>query len=397
MKLNTSLLAFCAAIINNHRAININAMVAIDAHYLPRTIPNPSIQSVPTTPQHQHEPSPIRRANINSTARKRRFRIRRTQASDLDAISTMLAMESMPPSQETWNWNDGMKHLRIKSQLGKQLAHRLAVLEEGRKVIENKQKMVNDDDHDDDVCSILSEDDTLCHALWTNDNFRSKLKTAVSNSQEENAWTSHNFNLAPTYEMLNHVMMSVEEVSSGDVIGFCEVAWLPSPTIITSSCHVDNENIASFLQSTNINYDEGQRIHVSNDSLDIPSQTYYCQETPNSYCQDISSDSYHFDDEQLHASSSTIQCAPSIVNLITSPSHRQMGIASRILSFASKYTTTQWRSTYCHDENNMLPRRLGLYVDPENKSALRLYIKKGFSVVSSPVDGQDGLLYCIKE
>jgi len=64
-----------------------------------------------------------------------------------------------------------------------------------------------------------------------------------------------------------------------------------------------------------------------------------------------------------------------------------MGIASRLLKFASKFTITYWRSSR-HDKGST---GLGLYVHPENESALRLYTKVGFSLISSDV--VDGFMY----
>jgi len=345
-KLYTLLFTSCAAI----------AMV-IDAP-LPREISNPSIPLAPTTPL---VPPPRRRGGTS----RRQFRIRRTRASDLDAISTMLAMESVPTTA-AWNWNDSMRRLRAKSQLEKQIAHRLDALEEGRKTAKRWKD-------DEDVCYLLS-DDEICHQLWSNDNFRSKLKTAISYSQETNAWTTHNFDLLPNSDMLNHVMMSVEEIS-GDVVGFGEVAWLPSPINTSpSSCYLDNEF------AIQRNDDRAQRLQVSDDSLDIPPSAY--EETLQPFRESIPTYSYHCDDAPI------IQCSPAIVNLVTSSSHRRMGIASRVLTFASKYINTQW---HCCQQSYDMSTGLSLFVDPENISALKLYNKHGFSVVSS--EGENGLLY----
>ena len=125
----------------------------------------------------------------------------------------MLAFESVQSKDtHTTNWNDNMKRLRSKSLLQMQLTHRLAAVEEGRKTTKQHMKEYSIDLYD------------MCSLLWANDNFRSKVKNAVSNSQETNAWTTHDFDLTPSSEMLNHVMMSVEDLSTGDIAGFCEVA-----------------------------------------------------------------------------------------------------------------------------------------------------------------------------
>ena len=221
----------------------------------------------------------------------------------------MLAMESVPSKGDTLNWNDGIRRLRAKPVFQKQLNHRLAAVEEGRKVATESKELC-----------LLSDDDT-CGLLWDNHNFRSKLTRAISHSQEMNAWASHDFHLTPSSDMFNHVMMSVEEVSSGEVAGFCEVAWLPSP-----SCVADDIGVG--FQTNN---DQEQIISDGDDSLDF-AQTP-CEESPGSYCDIFPTQSNHYDVP-------SIRYAPAIVNLVTSPSHRRMGIASRVLKFASKYTRT---------------------------------------------------------
>ena len=251
------------------------------------------------------------------------FRIRHTRATDLDVISTMLAMEAVP-FNHTHNWNNEMKRLRAKSEFTRQLTHRLAALDEGRLAasrLKQQYTLFSHDSNDDDIYS-LSDDYDTCYQLWKIGNFRSKVRTAAKHSQENNAWKVHNFELTPSVELFNHVMLSVVHTLSGDVVGFCEVAWLPCP------------------QQPNLNRETTQQ--------------YY---------------------------------APAIVNLVTSSTYRRKGIASRLLKFASKYTATQWKRPSCDNDSTIL----GLYVQSENESALRLYRNEGFSQISC--SEKDGLMY----
>jgi ribosomal protein S18 acetylase RimI-like enzyme len=117
-------------------------------------------------------------------------------------------------------------------------------------------------------------------------------------------------------------MLSVVHTLSEDVVGFCELAWLPCP----------RPNL-----------------------IEVTTQQSY---------------------------------APAIVNLVISSTYRRKGIASRLLKFASKYTTTQWKRTQYDNDST----RLGLYVQLENESALRLYRKEGFTHISNNSD-VDGLIY----
>jgi len=171
--------------------------------------------------------------------------------------------------------------------------------------------------------------------------------------------------------MMNHVMMTAIS-SSGEVVGFCEVAYLPSPPPIGYRNDYDIQQ---------------QRIQVSNNSLDIPTSSSSCEETSDSYCDilhDEITQQYDFDQQQQ------VCAQPSIVNLVTSSLHRRKGIASRIISFAKKYTSTQWQSSTCNTNNEI---SLGLYVHPKNEAALRLYQKKGFILIPTQSENEEGLLY----
>lgn len=345
-------------------------------------------------------PTPVITTAPTHDKKKQRFRIRRTHTSDLNAISTMLAMESVGMVQSSsssqdissMNWNYNMKYLRAKAQLEKQLTHRLAAVEEGRSTVqrmkEEQLRIHNGESHNDN-----DVDDNICHLWSTNNKLRTKIQTAVQNSNEDNPWTSHNFDTTPTIDMLNHIMISVIEVSSGNIVGFCEVACLLSPNNVNTMRQqmTDNEN----------DNDDGiQRriLQVSDTSLDIPSST--CEETYDSYCDILLQEA---DDEDF-SQSFTNHYSPAIVNLVTSSTHRRMGIASRIISFAKRYTSTQWKTSYRvntdnNRDNNENIISLGLYVHPENESALRLYTKNGFEVVhpslviSGIEDEEDVLLY----
>jgi len=286
----------------------------------------------------------------------RQFRIRRTLASDINKISSMLASESIGVSQESTNWNDNINRLRAQSIIEKQIRYRLSAVEEGRNTAYRLK---------------VHDDDEIC--LWMNTNLRDKIQTASFLSQEESCWSTHNFDITPTSDMMNHVMMTAVSCS-GEVVGFCEVAYLPTPPIP--------------IGYRNDIIQQQQRIQVSNNSLDIPTSSS-CEETSDSYCdilQDDITEQYDFDQQQQ------VCAQPAIVNLVTSSLHRRKGIASRIISFAKKYTSTQWQSSTCNTNNEI---SLGLYVHQKNEAALRLYQKKGFILIPTQSENEEGngLLY----
>ena len=350
---NLSILACCAVIIIQQNDVIAMVLEAPLRSSSPPITHAPSTNNIPTT------------TTVPSKHNKR-FRIRHTHIDDISAISTMLAMESIcigASSTTTLNWNQTMQLLRAKAIFDKQLSYRLAAIEEGR---ETARQLRDHGVHID------------MYSLWTNDNFRDKVQLAARNAQEENTntWRSHNFDmLPPTSSMLNHVMVSVIDCGNDDIVGFCEVAMLKT------------------LQQTGNDIQLQQRIQVSDNSLDIqlPSTTT----DSDSYCDMPQQDTYdmnnHYHQQQAHQ---TFCCAPAIVNLVTSSQHRRMGVASRILSFAMRYTSTQWQrkqSMVDNNNNSMMMKNLGLYVHPENISALALYEKKGFVFVDS--NAEDSLLY----
>jgi ribosomal protein S18 acetylase RimI-like enzyme len=298
--------------------------------------------------------------------RRHRLRIRRTKVGDVDAVSDMLVESSMSSSSSSLSegrsrygdWNDGMRRLRIKSDLTKQLHLRLDALVAGRHAVRRWGEERRRYAYDDRACSSTSErefdDDEYGDArrrrlLWNDDVFRTKVRRAARHSHEDNVWRHHDFDVVPEMEMLHHVMLSAVIVDSSSyssrakggkgneevVVGFCEVAYLPHPPTAGRT--------------------------TMNDST-------------------ISISSY----------------APTIINLVTSSSYRRMGIASRVLRFASRYTSTRWRGSrhYGREDDDCDLRagsELGLYVHHENECALRLYAKEGYAAISSDVD--NGLTY----
>jgi ribosomal protein S18 acetylase RimI-like enzyme len=197
----------------------------------PSLIPQQTIAS----PQTHYNPTAISPSRKSST---NQFRVRKTKSDDIHAISTMLAMAST--STEPNHWKYRIQYLAVKSSLEKQLHNRWNAIEEGQRTMlrfqseystafastNNKEKM--------EECPLDAT--TTCHVLWSNDNFRSKLKSAVASTSERNAWNNYNFDYTPVdVSIFNHAMMTVvtrdrDNHQQEIVVGFCEVAWLPRPS-----------------------------------------------------------------------------------------------------------------------------------------------------------------------
>ena len=278
--------------------------------------------------------SSIARERSSSNNAMKRFRLRRTSNSDLDAICTMLAYESVGS-------NHFMHRLRAKSSFYEQLHHRLHAIDEGRRTLRSLQHDVVDskeeEEEDDDECMIFdnSNNNHMRNLLSVNDEFKAIIQKAVSFASEPNAWEECNLDLTTT---LHHVMVTIEEPISKSIVGFCEIGYVKA---------------------------EGGRVSVSDSSLDVP--------TP---LPDINNEEMIL---KKSCKNTRINYAPTILNLVVSPSYRRLGLASRLVNFAQKYTRAKLRR-----------QDLGLYVHPENHSAVNLYTSKGFEVVTTC---NEGLLY----
>lgn len=270
------------------------------------------------TPSKKASKTPVSQ-QINP-GRVKRFRLRRTSQSDLDAICHMLATESVDS-------NHFMQRLRAKSSFHEQLSHRLQAIDVGRRTYSNFKQL-----HDDySVNDLLSVNE-----------FKTIISRAVSSASEPNAWQIHQFDTTTNdSNLLHHVMVTMEDPTSGDVVGFCEIGFLEQ------------------MQLTSV-----ERMHVSDDPSEIPPMPEI-EDAVNVSC----------DNAPLYA--------PAILNLVVSSSHRRLGLASRLVNFAHKYSRTQ----LCQNDSNV---KLGLYVHPDNHSAVNLYKRKGFEVVAK---SEEGLLY----
>ena len=251
----------------------------------------------------------------------KRFRLRRTSRADLDAICNMLATESVES-------NHFMQRLRAKSSFHEQLSHRLQAIDVGRRTY-SSIKQLHDNYSVNDLLSVNGE-------------FKTIIMRAVTSASESNAWQMHQFD--PTTNdssLLHHVMVTMEDPTSGDVVGFCEIGYLEQMQQNSEKC-----------------------MNVSGDSLEIPPMPEI-EDAKNLSCDNAPT------------------FAPTILNLVVSPLHRRLGLASRLVNFAHKYSRTQ----LCPNESTV---RLGLYVHPDNHSAVNLYKRKGFEVVAK---SEEGLLY----
>lgn len=250
-----------------------------------------------------------------------RLRIRSTAPKDIPMVSSILSHAlledekekgSAPPqqSQYAFNFKKRMEFLRTKAGVTSLLHSRMEAIATGKKLwqIVSRSSLEG-----------LNDTEKLRY-LWSSDIFRNKLEKACKLSDEPHSWKGYNFACAPEKtEQLFHKMLTAENVVTGEIVGFCEVAMLSQPN------------------------------HWST----------------------VGDDGSH---------SVKNQAVPTIVNLVTSAEYRRRGIASSILQSASKYVELQGCSQelalYVEQHNKGALRmyeRLGFQTHYDN--ADQLYMK----------------------
>ncbi|KAL7568425.1 hypothetical protein ACA910_012141 [Epithemia clementina (nom. ined.)] len=277
--------------------------------------------------------------------------IRSTIASDLPMVAKMLSTAASNNkyhknnnNNNSWGGLAGMWRARIDQQFAQAdieslLRGRLEALVEGRKAY---QKLAPH------LVPVTDPHDRVKALWWNSDRLRYRIERASTETGEDNVWRHHNFALTPLDpSWFHHLQMTAQDIATGQVVGFCEVALLSNP--LTESKGNNNNN------NNNNN-------HNHNAIPNAPSGTSWTSSS----------------------SSSTNGFAPAILNLATAPEWRRMGIATRLLGLAERFAQRQWKSS-----------QLGLYVDKANPAALALYQGRGYyqqAKVTSDNRGEDDRL-----
>ena len=158
------------------------------------------------------------------------LRIRSAHESDVNEIADMLtyallegdAEERDVPKKHQFFSPPNFKFRNIRKGVAPLLQSRITAIETGGNVVHNYLAKGTLDN--------LNEADQL-RLLWDNDSFRQSVEKAASLSNEPHIWKDHNFACAPqSFNWLFHKMVTAENVHTGDIIGFCEVAILSKPS-----------------------------------------------------------------------------------------------------------------------------------------------------------------------
>jgi len=241
-------------------------------------------------------------------------RIRSTRRTDIDAVADLLssAISGDLTSCASNRKNDNtfrmrVERLRTKSSLRTTLDLRMRAMEEGKKQLAQQTTTQANQHNDDDD---RAQQQVLQHLWSTKHSFRRKIKQAAEVSNEPHPWQHHNFDVVPPNDScwLRHEMISAQDITTGNIIGFCEIAMLhcPPSTVTKAATEMGPPDVA-----------------------------------------------------------------PTIANLIVSPTWRRKGVARGLIKSAERIVQRKWKCD-----------RLGLYVERNNGKAMDLYMRSGYEVTT---------------
>jgi Acetyltransferase (GNAT) family len=317
----------------------------------------------------------------SKTNTKTVIRIKRTEESQLSDIASFLATSSqqscMQERQKSNPWKDRIDLLFAKSDIEALIRRRWRILQIGRRASTVTKKQLEQQQQQEANVRINHgqrirpqkkmihiDDDVILQYLWsTNDELRTEIQLAASETGEDTIWKHHYpMIITPSSkEWFNHIQISATAASipnSPDtakstetasafkfpftfkkelkndsitkVVGFCEVAMLSNPIYFTNqtvdecSYPIKNDCVISIQDRT--------QQHVAGTA---PQFNYY---------------------------------SPAIANLAVDHTMRRQGIATKLLQRAERYISRYWTNT----------TTIGLYVSTSNTPAIRLYEKCGY-------------------
>lgn len=149
------------------------------------------------------------------------YRIRQSREADLSEVASMLSEavvhKGSAGANNGWPWKAKLDRIFAKADIETLLRQRLLAIQIAQKHYRN---LVSP--------SIPHEDDRI-QLLWMNTRLRDQIEKASSQTGEENLWQEHNFAITPPKEFLQHLQLTAEDIRSGQVLGFVEVAQLSDP------------------------------------------------------------------------------------------------------------------------------------------------------------------------
>ena len=142
-------------------------------------------------------------------------------------------------------------------------------------------------------------------------------------------------------------MILAQDIVTGEVIGFCEIAMLLRP----------------ISSQPNIVWQPKDDAYSNN--IDLPYAGYLFQHENEGA-------------DNSRSTNSHVQCVPTIANLVVSPAWRRRGVAKGLIKSAERIVARKWNCS-----------ELGLYVEKANQRAKELYSRTGYEVASSILSDED--------
>jgi len=164
------------------------------------------------------EPQPT---HSNTRNLKRKVRIRSTRKKDIEDVAALLASTLYQPDNEGLNWKASIDKLRRVKSFKELIKNRFDMLCEGKKVASIiDASIIRNECHEAERLRLM----------WDRESFRHQVQKAAEQAKEPHAWRDHNFALCPQDPShLQHKMFTVQDVTSGSIVGFCEVAMMLTP------------------------------------------------------------------------------------------------------------------------------------------------------------------------
>ena len=318
----------------------------------------------------------------SATTTKTAIRIKQTEESQLSDIASFLATSQqqlcMQEKRASNPWKDRIDLFFTKSDIEALIRRRWRILQIGQKASELTKKQLELQqqqeanvrmNHQQQLRShnnmMQMNDDVILKYLWsTNDELRTEIQIAASETGEDTIWKHHYpMIITPSSKQwFNHIQISAiaasvtnasallktstkmssafhfpfnfqresKHDSISKVVGFCEVAMLSNPSYslnrtVTDDCNspIKNDCVISIQDRTQQSMDGTPQIN------------YY---------------------------------SPAIANLAVDHTMRRQGIATKLLNRAERYVSRYWTNT----------TTIGLYVSTSNVPAIRLYEKCGY-------------------
>mgnify|MGYP005857891005 CR=1 FL=1 len=208
------------------------------------------------------------------------IRVRKTVESDVPYIAELLATAAVRERGGVSSWRNRMDQMLAKADIESLLRGRLRAMKEGQAAWQKICRVYADE----------SEENRL-KILWaTSEKFRKLVEKASKDTGEDNLWQTHNFVLTPPdLNWFNHLQLTAEDVKSGTIVGFCEVAMLSNPTR-DGTCRISSATVSD-------EEDDEERIF-----------------------------------------------SPGITNLATAHRYRRQGVASHLLQHTERYVTIYWKA-----------------------------------------------------